>query len=718
MKSRLKPFAVAAVLSLAGGARAFADMPILYLDRGGPGKRVVGAQRLPDVKIEESRTPAGVRVITAEEIRSSGAGTLQELLSREAGVNHIDAIGNAYQGTLELRGFNATPVPATAVVVDGVRVNEADFGQVNYHLIPVEEIERIEIHPGPSTMYGRNAMAGLIHITTKRGGGERVSAETGASYGSTNRRRGWAWVQGSASGVDYRFWGVKERDNGHRTQADADIASFGVKLGYKPGEDSDISVSYSRTDDRMQQPGSLTGEELAEDPEQHVSEVDTVSKADFFVYNHRQAFPFGLTGALNVHLRQRHEATPKNKGRTSRSESLSEMRTRGITAQLSRESELLERRVVPTVGVEYVRSEADTLSEGTFGGWPFRSGSLAEDDSAAVFAQGVVDLVPESLVLTAGLRHDRARIRYQDKYTPANGGSQSFDRTSPRVGLNLNPSEELGLYASYSESFRTPTVNEISSLGPFSQSRLDPVRARSYEVGARKGFGDDASLRLSAYRTDVRDEIYFDPTQGNFGENINVEKTRRMGLEWEARARRGMVEAFLNHAFTEATFQSELALSKPPWPGTQRVEKGDVLPMVPAHSGAFGLTLRPREGLALSLDEACASPRRIVGDESNTEPKLPGYCVTNLGASYETSSWRVFVRGFNVLDSDHQARGILSTNPGTGDMDRFLVPAAGVSVRAGISYRFSTGGGGTATARRGRDIVETARKAVREFKPM
>ena len=81
----------------------------------------------------------------------------------------FNEVGNEFEQRVDLRGFNGQPVTGTSVFVDGVRVNVPDFNGVNYYLIPIETIERIEILPGASAIYGKNALGGVINIITKRG---------------------------------------------------------------------------------------------------------------------------------------------------------------------------------------------------------------------------------------------------------------------------------------------------------------------------------------------------------------------------------------------------------------------------------------------------------------------------------------------------------------------------------------------------------------------
>ena len=146
----------------------------------------VTATRLRDVQELEAQVPGKVIVITEEEIQKLGAKTIQEVLQYQTGVVFYDNIGNEFQTVIDMRGFNGTPVPATTVFVDGVRVNEPDFNTINWDLMPIEDIERIEIMPGTATIYGRDALGGVINVTTKRG---RTAMRFSTSINAPDTRR-------------------------------------------------------------------------------------------------------------------------------------------------------------------------------------------------------------------------------------------------------------------------------------------------------------------------------------------------------------------------------------------------------------------------------------------------------------------------------------------------------------------------------------------------
>ena len=686
------PAVLSAALAVIMGAGSVAADAASYATPVRWNLEVLGAQRLPDQKLDEARTPARVGVLTAGEIQRSGARTLQEAIRLLPGVVAFDQMGNSMQETVDLRGFNATPVPSVAVVVDGVRVNEPDFGQVNWQLIPLETVARIEVFPGPSTVHGKNALGGVIHITTKRGGPARASGESGAGAGGSGRRKAWAGAGGALGRLDWRVTGTKERDGGWRRHSAADVGAVALKAGWKADEGSDVALGYTHVDDALEQAGSLTEAEAAQDPRQNVSEAETVSRLDFFTWSQRQALPFGFSAALQGHVRERRESTPLNRGRSSLSRADADMVSRGMTLQLSREDEPWGLRTLAAAGGERGVSRADSDVSGAFGGWPFRSSKTSREESSALFFQDTLDLVEDAVSLTAGVRYDENRVGYQDRVTPANAGEARFHRTTPRFGLNLGHPDGYSGYALYSEGFRTPTVDEIASLGPFGDSPLRPVRARNYELGARLPLGEAAELRAAAFRTDVQDEIFpvFDPTAG-YGRNINVERTRRTGVEWSARAAAGAFEARFDHSYTRATFEAPMTLDKAPWPATQSVKTGDSLPMVPRHRLGLRLSARAPSGLSGAWSGRCVSSRRFFGDEGNTEASLGGHCLMDLGSAFERGPWRFFVDAHNLLDRRYPARGILATDPASGQLGRFVVPGPGRSVFGGVAWRFQTG---------------------------
>ena len=142
-----------------------------------PALEVTAPASLLDLPLPLSEVPATVQIITGAELRQSGVVNLQEFLTRLPGVTLHDEQGNAAQPGIALRGFQGTSVTGVpqgiSVFLDGVRLNEPTVEEINFDLMPLDDIERIELIRGPSAIFGRNTLAGALNIVTARGTAER-----------------------------------------------------------------------------------------------------------------------------------------------------------------------------------------------------------------------------------------------------------------------------------------------------------------------------------------------------------------------------------------------------------------------------------------------------------------------------------------------------------------------------------------------------------------
>src|SRR2546429_1549929 len=101
-----------------------------------------------------------------------------------------DELGATAEMDVSLRGFQVSPVigvpQGVTVYVDGVRANEPDAHEVNFDLLPLEDVERVEVVYGPSVLLGRNALGAAVNLVTRRGASP-AAREIEASAGSWGR---------------------------------------------------------------------------------------------------------------------------------------------------------------------------------------------------------------------------------------------------------------------------------------------------------------------------------------------------------------------------------------------------------------------------------------------------------------------------------------------------------------------------------------------------
>jgi outer membrane receptor protein involved in Fe transport len=647
----------------------------------------VSSSRLADVPEPTVQVPGKVIVVTAEEIEKRGAKTIQEVLQYQTGVVLYDNVGNEFQQSFDLRGFNAQPVPATSVFVDGVRVNEPDFNSINFDLIPIEDIERIEILPGTATVFGRNALGGVVNITTKRGRRDRPHVGFDIGGGSYGRQKYSFSTDGPVPmlpNFDYYFGVTRELTNGFRDEFDPRDAGAGItrllaKLGYRLGENTDVSLAYTRVLDSISQAGSLPASVLRVDRNFNITPGDQ-SKTNLHqvALNLKQKFLSGFSVALNGFFR-RNDVNLFNRGLSSESDLDTETRSGGTTVQGSHEGTVLNKKNLLTLGVEYARNNFDSDNTGIFlPAFTFQNSRSTKEDVVGVFLTDSFHLF-ESLVLNAGLRYDWDRLDFTDNIDPALSGVKSYNRVSPKTGLVYTPIKNLSFSFSYSEGMRVPTVDELFAQGPFgSNPDLKAMTSRNFELGANGRWQDWLEGSVALFYTPVRDEILFvviDPISF-FGRNENISKTLRRGVELSLKARyQKWLDGFVNYTVMKSTFETDVLLF------SGQVKKGDELPLVPRHRLGVGINTYPLEGLTVSLLGNYVGSQYMLRDEPNQAKKVADYFVLSSRIAYRWKQWTGYVNFNNMTNRKYSTSGILVNEP-------FRVPAPSFNVFAGVSLRY------------------------------
>lgn len=174
---------------------AEASTPQLAADsKAEPTEQKGGHKTLGDVvvsasKIEQSslEAPANVSVITSSKIAKTNNQRLGDALNVKVPGLYLrgGALGNSREGAtgqITMRG-QGTTVAKTAVVVDGMNMLDAYTGQINWSTVAMDDVERVEVVPGVgSSLYGSNAMGGVIVITTKAPTKKEMLFKAGKGY--------------------------------------------------------------------------------------------------------------------------------------------------------------------------------------------------------------------------------------------------------------------------------------------------------------------------------------------------------------------------------------------------------------------------------------------------------------------------------------------------------------------------------------------------------
>ena len=213
---------------------------------------VVAVSPLLGAPVAREIVPAAVSVITSDELGTRGAASLSgELNERLGAVSLEDTTTNIFQPTLRFRGFTASPLlglpQGIAVYQNGVRINEPFGDTVQFDLVPLFALDRLQLSAGAEPTFGLNALGGALALRLKNGFDNRgVRAEL--SGGSFQRLTGTAEL-GASRGAWAVYLGTTRFDeSGWRPASDSALTQAVADLGYRNGRlDAGVTVTFADT---------------------------------------------------------------------------------------------------------------------------------------------------------------------------------------------------------------------------------------------------------------------------------------------------------------------------------------------------------------------------------------------------------------------------------------------------------------------------------------
>lgn len=681
-----------------------------------PPIEVVGSILGPTGPRVGSGIPARTATIGRAEIEAMEPRQLTDLLVTQPGISGYDDLGSSYKLSLSSRGFYASPIvglpQGISVFLDGIRQNEPDAAQVNFDLLPMEHVSRVELLSGTASLLGRNSLGGAINLVSNTGGGP-TRGELEVSGGNFNTFGADGSLAGSLSSGKWSYYagGGYDREDGWRQVTGAEQYNGFFNLG-RLTDRWGIRLQGNGARAQAETAGSLPLSVFRTRPDSNLSanDYEDLNNLQLALTGYKRSSRGQLSVSAYAH---RHRAERFNVNQAADADNLGESRNRviGGTVDYRWEQALGGSRLGLRAGAEgsTSRTEVELFADSTKLGGPVVQTTFVKSPTWDVAGYALADLTTGQVTFSAGARYDYIRVPFENQLDPTRDTISNYKRLSPKGGISVDMGGGLSMYGSAGASFRAPAVIEVACADeaepcplPFAlgdDPPINAVKATTFEIGGRLATGN-ALFTASAYRTDVRDDIFlFASDSAPTGSTIegffdNLDKTRREGFELSGQLfLQGGHSLYANYGFTRATFQStaQIFSIREDFGGENTVAPGDELPLVPKHQVKLGGSFQLPSGFFFGGDGRYIGSQYLRGDEANEEPKLDGYFVADARLGWRGHGWEIVAVGNNILQNKYATFGGFNVNQGGGNvLERFLTPGFRRVVR--LIVRRSFGG--------------------------
>ncbi len=612
--------------------------------------------------------PFGTSVITAEDIQRSGATTVNEAIMRLLGVpGRQDSFGGG-DYALDLRGFGITSDSNQVVVVDGIRISEADTGGTRLAGIPIESVTQIEVIRGSgAVLYGEGATGGVIIITTKSGKGvaRQNAASIYAAAGSYGLREGRANATLASGGFSLDVNAMNREADNHRDNFHSRANALSTVAQWS-NDWLRVGASQSNDDLSTGLPGALTAAEYAANPRQTTHSLDNarIDNSRTGIFGEAVLGNWLLVVDAGTREKKLQSFTTYSDGTSGNYDYNIKANTYGLRAVNAQKQTDYSNRLV--FGSDYASWSRTVIRDFT---------SLSTQSSRALYFRNEFTLEALKTLLTVG-----ARTEQINKQTTSATTGLADRQNAWEVGVRQPLSEQASVYGRVGDSFRLASVDEFGYTSP--GKFLLPQRSRDAELGSTYAAG---AVKVDArfYRSALTNEIGFDPNASNYrypapnytpvlgpyGANVNFDPTLRTGLELDGTyAYAKNLKLRVNAALRKSSFVSG------PYAGS----------LVP---------LTPRRTLSLQAEWMPMAKHFLTGgvnwvgsqhpDMANA-CSMPAYATANVRYAYRWSNSEVFVGATNLGNHKFYTQAFACD----GGQPTNLYPEPGRAVTAGVRMAF------------------------------
>ncbi|MBN2683419.1 MAG: TonB-dependent receptor [Bacteroidales bacterium] len=653
MKTQIKLTAALLILGLSGFAQNL-DKDTIRLQQV-----VVTATR---TERSLSEIPGKADVIPAKMLENMPIQNIDDALRFVSGLNVQRTTGIfSMRPTTTLRGLSGDEQGRTLVLLNGIPLNTSDEGGVNWNRINAEDIERIEVFKGPgSSMYGNNAMGGVINIITKKPV-KPIEGTVGVCYGTFNTMKPEASVSGKLeNGLSYRLSGYYLNSDGYnnipdslRSDPDYSVARYltasqvSAVLGYELHELLNIEIQYDFYREKRSE-----GEKIQAPDGEYRHFNNNVFRTKFYGKKDKLKYDISMFYVKEDYFRIDERMRGGNYSRFD------------VKADRIETGALLN--TLYELNANHTIAAGIDFKEGSVDGGDYYQTSedvvlnRGKMSFLAFYLQDEMSLLKNKIKLLAGLRFDNnsfydgyyfASGSGVDYWMPYNGNLEenNWSSLSPRIAMRYLPNKKISAYISYSRGFRASILDDLCRsgwmwVGPkIANPELGPETLDNFELGLDFKPGKKIVFSPTVFYSIGKDFLYYVAT----GDSIwgtrpifrreNVSLVTIKGLETDFKYYINKNFTFMaNYTYNESVIEEF---------EEQKDLEGKSLKYVPKHQVMAGLMVNFNK---FSSSVQLLNKSKQFTDDANKN-EIDGFTTIDLNFSYKIMNKKLMI-GLGIQD--------------------------------------------------------------------
>ena len=615
---------------------------------------------------DDTAAPFASEIYTEDDIKNSKSNNIYDFLTQNTSLSLAPSSGNRFSQKISARGYGLTIGSHNLVVtLNGRRLNSISTDGPAINTININDVERIEITKGSgSVVYGDSAMAGAIHVYTKKNFDTKISSsfgnyglmQTSASFGISEE---YFDLNMSIDNLKHGGYSVADpqgnKDKGEETKSN-------INARYVTDGGTEFELDYDLNDSENRYPNWLTQAQFSANPAQNsTGRVYTISdrESDTLTYKVKRKLTDNLTLSRSSSI--------LNKETIVKSYNSSAITSYGNPSKY-----------------QYDYYNADYILSYENGNLKIDSGYTSLDGSrtfpVATAYVPANTTSKKNIGFFSQLQYDQGDSTYtigarnetvEYEYKPVSGTQknakhhlEAFD-----VGFNTRLNPNTTVFTNFNQAFQAPLIDRFFTYNGGFNGFMSPSTSKTINVGLNY-LTEKSKTKVTLYRSNVNNEMFYNSATYN---NTNLDESHKQGLELQNLfAVSPKWSTNVNYAYTNAIIDKEADNS---------AFNGKKNPMTSKHNISASVIYGLSDNASITLTQKYRSSAFAEEDYTNTATqKQKAYNSTDFNFSYNPNE---------DLEFNFDVENLFENSYGTWLRADVIYPGNSTrNIKAGLSYKF------------------------------